>query len=460
MALSIAILTLVSVASVGLTMLLLRPLAPAAYWSLGTPLARVLESEYSRLSWLALAQSLALVIGGGTLLVRLCNPFLRRLEESEGRERAIVSTAADGIITLDPHGTIKSLNQAAERMFARLDGGLLGHAIDEIIETASGVPPLRSLLTSASDSPGGSRKAIGRRGTDRFPLEFSLSCVPLGERVLFTLIVRDTSQHEAAQEQLRTQMLKLQEVKEILEAKAAELAKTNRELDDFTYVASHDLKEPLRGISAYCHILLEDYVDRLDADGQRRLAALVDLCGRLSRLIDDLLNYSRIGRGQREHRGIELQEVVSDVIQTLGPLIDQRQAVVQVDGPLPSLQADPLWVGEVFRNLVTNALKFNDSPLPRVEIGCDGSGTLYVRDNGIGIEPRHHEEIFAMFRRLHSRRRYDGTGAGLSIVRKIVEQHGGSIWLESQPGAGSTFYFTLGPGYDRVSQELTAGIAG
>ncbi len=459
MALSIAILTLVSIASVCLTMLMLRPLAPAAYWS-GTPLGSMLESEYSRLSWLALVQALALVIAGGTLLVRLCNPFLRRLEESEGRVRAILSTAGDGIITLDERGTITSVNQAAERMFARPSTELLGRGIDEIIElpgTSDGV--LRRFLSPLAildNNP----KALGRRGFNRFPLEFSLSRVPLGERTLYTVIVRDTSDHEAAQQQLRSNLFKLQEVKEILEAKAAELAKTNRELDDFTYVASHDLKEPLRGISAYCHILLEDYGDQLDADGQRRLVALESLCARLSQLIDDLLNYSRIGRSQPEHSAIDLNEVVADAIQTLGPLLDQRHAVVLVDGPLPSLQADPLWAGEVFRNLVTNALKFNDSPRPRVEIGCSYSGALYVRDNGIGIEPRHHEAIFTMFRRLHSRRKYDGTGAGLSIVRKIVEQHGGRVWVESESGKGSTFYFTLGPGCERVSQELAAGIAG
>jgi PAS domain S-box-containing protein len=460
MALSIAILTLVSIASVWLTMLLLRPLAPAAYWS-GTPLGSMLENEYSRLSWLALVQALALVIAGGTLLVRLCNPFLRRLEESEGRVRAILSTAGDGIITLDEPGTITSLNRAAERMFARPAAELLGRGIDEIIELPCETEGARRpLLWPRAILENSNPKALGRRGADHFPLEFSLSRVPLGERMLYTVIVRDTSDHEMAQQQLRTHLIKLQEVKEILEAKAAELAKTNRELDDFTYVASHDLKEPLRGISAYCHILLEDYGGQLDADGQRRLVALESLCGRLSQLIDDLLNYSRIGRSQPEHSAIDLNDVVADVIQTLGPLLEERHAVVLIDDPLPSLQADPLWAGEVFRNLVTNALKFNDSPRPRVEIGCSDSGTLFVRDNGIGIEPRHHEAIFTMFRRLHSRRKYDGTGAGLSIVRKIIEQHGGRVWLESEPGSGSTFYFTLGPGCESVSQELAAGALG
>ena len=139
--------------------------------------------------------------------------------------------------------------------------------------------------------------ATGRRGNGvQFPLEFSLARVPLGERSIFTVIVRDTTEREAAGQLMRTQMFKLQEVKEILEAKAAELAETNRELDDFTYIASHDLKEPLRGISAYCQILLEDYGERLDADGQRRLQALVGLCQRLGRLIDDLLTYSQIRR--------------------------------------------------------------------------------------------------------------------------------------------------------------------
>lgn len=422
----------------------------------------VSPETWRRRAVLALVESLALVIAGGTLLVRVCNPFIRRLEESDARIRAIVCTAGDGIVTIDERGTINSFNRAAERMFRVPEAEAIGRSIDEFIELPLGASFQTEQLAGGDPARGNpDARGVGRRldGT-RFPLEFSLARVPLGERSIYTVIVRDTTEREAAQQQMRTQMLKLQEVKEILEAKAAQLAETNRELDDFTYIASHDLKEPLRGISAYCQILLEDYGERLDADGQRRLQALVGLCQRLGRLIDDLLTYSQIRRTQPDATVWDLHEIVADVLATLGPVIDQRGAAVSVIGRLPKLPADGVWLGEVFRNLIANAMKFNDSPRPTVEIGCLDAATIYVRDNGIGINACHHEAIFTMFRRLHSRRKYEGTGAGLTFVRKIVEAHGGRIWVESQPGCGATFYFTLATEAHHVLQESAGCLAG
>src|SRR5262249_30620961 len=151
----------------------------------------------------------------------------------------------------------------------------------------------------------------------------------------------------------------------------------------------------------------------LDADGARRLSALVGLCQRLGQLIDDLLRYSRLGRAQPDIVSTDLSAVVSDVLQTLGPTIDERGAAAGVVSQLPTAVADRVGVGEVFRNLISNALKFNESSRPVVEIGCVGGATFFVRDNGIGIPECHHEAIFAMFRRLHSRSKYEGTGAGL-----------------------------------------------
>jgi light-regulated signal transduction histidine kinase (bacteriophytochrome) len=254
----------------------------------------------------------------------------------------------------------------------------------------------------------------------------------------------------------------LQETKRRLEAHTAELTKINRELDDFTYIASHDLKEPLRGISSYCQILLEDYQDRLDDDGRRRLQSLVSLCARLGQLIDDLLTYSRIGRTPLAAEPIRLDKIASDAVETLQAEIERRGAVVELAGDMPTAMADPTMIGEVLRNLISNGLKFNESPRPHVEIGClpDEPCTIYVRDNGIGIPAEHHEEIFAMFRRLHSRRKYDGTGAGLTIVRKIVESFGGRIWLESVPELGTTFFISLRPGVECEQQELATCAVG
>jgi light-regulated signal transduction histidine kinase (bacteriophytochrome) len=263
---------------------------------------------------------------------------------------------------------------------------------------------------------------------------------------------------EESETRLRAQMAALEAVNASFEAKTVELAKINRELDEFTCIASHDLQEPLLGISSYCRILLEDYSEKLDEDGRRRLEALVGLCERLSRLIRDLLTYSQIGRTQPDGGLADLNEVVRDVLETLGPAVDQRGGAVRGVDPLPTVVAARVWIGAVFRNLVANGLKFNESRQPLVEIGSVAGepATLYVRDNGIGIPDHHHETIFAMFRRLHSRSKYEGTGAGLTFVRKIVDAHGGRVWLESRPGAGSTFYFTLGPHKPHGSQRRMA----
>ena len=239
-----------------------------------------------------------------------------------------------------------------------------------------------------------------------------------------------------------------------LRARAEELQRLKHDLDDFTYIASHDLQEPLRGIRACCEMLLEDYGGKLDQPGRRRLAKLVGLCGRLENLIADLLTYCRVGGVQPAQTSIDLEEVVGEVLETLGPMIQQQNAAVCVEGRLPEVTGDAMLIGLVLTNLISNGLKFNDNPQPRLEIGAlpTKPPALYVRDNGIGIPREHHEAIFGIFRRLHSRAKYEGTGVGLTIVRKIVQSHGGRIWVESEPGAGSTFFFTLAP-----SQEQPVG---
>jgi signal transduction histidine kinase len=294
---------------------------------------------------------------------------------------------------------------------------------------AVGITALHLLSGSESPTPALSRLWLALGNTAVFV--FAGACLLL--RISQPLLRR----LEASERQLR-------DLVETLEARATDLTRANQELDEFTYVASHDLKEPLRGIRAYCGILLEEYQDRLDDNGRRMMGSLVGLCDRLSRLIDDLLTYCRVGLPP-EASDVDLNEVLDEVLVTLGPAIDARGGMVRRSGRLPMVRADVTRVGTVLQNLIANGLKFNESRPPVVEIGsCDAqTPTIVVRDNGIGIELRHHDAIFAMFRRLHARNKYEGTGAGLSIARKIVEQHGGRMWLESQPGQGSAFYFTL-----------------
>jgi chemotaxis family two-component system sensor kinase Cph1 len=217
--------------------------------------------------------------------------------------------------------------------------------------------------------------------------------------------------------------------------------------DDFAFVVSHDLKQPIQGIRAYCELLLDDYHDALDAEGRRRLNVLIRLCDRLAGSISGLLQYYRAGKVPPARDEVDLGTLAAEVVETFRPVIESRRASVEMVDPLPVVQCDASLVAAVLGNLISNGLKFNQSDEPRVEIGCLAGDppVIWVRDNGIGIAEQDREEVFVIFRRLHSRQDYEGTGAGLTIVRKIVEAHGGRIWLESEPGRGTTFFFTLGP---------------
>jgi len=229
-----------------------------------------------------------------------------------------------------------------------------------------------------------------------------------------------------------------------------ELQRSNEELDSFAYIASHDLKEPLRGIHNYANFLMEDYAEALEGDGIAKLETLVRLTQRMEDLINSLLHFSRLGRAELMRQSVNLDEVVQQVIATLTIARPQSEVEFRVPQPLPRMECDRAQINELFTNLISNAIKYNDKPEKWVEIGVlageqtEGNPTFYVRDNGIGIRPEHQEKIFQIFRRLHGRDEFDGgAGAGLTIARKIIERHDGRIWVESTPTQGTTFYFTL-----------------
>ncbi len=238
----------------------------------------------------------------------------------------------------------------------------------------------------------------------------------------------------------------------------AELERSNDELDSFAYVASHDLKEPLRGIHNYSLFLLEDYAQQLDADGVQKLQTLVRLSQRMEGLIEGLLQLSRVGRQDLSLTEVDINELVDEVLDLLQPRLEQTHTTIVVEGPLPTILADRIRLQEVFNNLFTNAIKYSDQPTKTVVVGLARPDIIlpipnlssadyhvfYVQDFGIGIDPKHHENIFKLFKRLHAQEKYGGgTGAGLAIAKKMVEKHGGRLWVESSLGHGATFYFAL-----------------
>lgn len=251
-----------------------------------------------------------------------------------------------------------------------------------------------------------------------------------------------------------------------LAEQARALARSNTELEDFAYIASHDLKEPLRGIRNYADFFIEDHGAQVGNEGLQQLQTIVRLTKRLEDLIETLLHYSRVGRVDLAMVETDLQDIMVQVLDSLQISLQEAGVEVRFPKPLPTIVCDQARVAEIFRNLVTNAMKYNDKEEKWIEIGfhanegetaaTNGHGSpspqrkpivFYVRDNGIGIPEKHRDSVFRIFRRLHGRDKYGGgTGAGLTVVKKVVERHEGKIWLESEVGEGTTFYFTLQQG--------------
>ncbi|RIH88070.1 Phytochrome-like protein cph1 [Calidithermus terrae] len=238
-----------------------------------------------------------------------------------------------------------------------------------------------------------------------------------------------------------------------LRERTAELERSNRELEQFAYVASHDLQEPLRMVSSYTQLLARRYRGQLDEKADQYIDFAVDGANRMQKLIQDLLSYSRVGTKGREPQPTDAGEVMQEVLRDLEVALRESGARLEV-GELPRLQADRSQLAQVFQNLLVNALKFRRPGVtPYIRVCAQPEGAMWkfsVSDNGIGVEPQYHERIFVIFQRLHSKEEYPGTGIGLAICKKIVERHGGRMWLESSPETGSTFYFTWPAAEERV----------
>jgi light-regulated signal transduction histidine kinase (bacteriophytochrome) len=238
-----------------------------------------------------------------------------------------------------------------------------------------------------------------------------------------------------------------------LEDKAKELARSNAELEQFAYVASHDLQEPLRMVSSYMQLLEQRYAGKLGTEADEFIGFAVDGANRMRGLVEALLTYSRLSSRGDPFAPIDSAAAAKRALVTLRSAVEEAGALVTV-GPLPPVTADAGQITQLFQCLIGNAIKFRRLDLPRIRISAvrkDDEWQFAVQDNGIGIEREYYEKIFVMFQRLHGRSQYGGTGIGLAICKKIVERHDGRIWVESEPGKGSTFYFTLPVVEDELS---------
>ena len=244
---------------------------------------------------------------------------------------------------------------------------------------------------------------------------------------------------------LRDSLSELKRTKGELEQRSQDLARSNVDLQQFAYAASHDLKEPLRGVEGFTKLLARRYKGRLDADADEFIQFILEGVQRMQTLIKDLLAYSQIGTQGMHLQPMESESAVAQALSNLKTAIDEKGAVITY-GALPQVTADPSQLGRLFQNLIGNAIKFRGEEAPKVHVSAERNGgywTFSIRDNGIGIDRSSADRIFVIFQRLHTREEYEGTGIGLAICKRIVERHGGSIWVDSEPGKGSIFYFTI-----------------
>lgn len=346
----------------------------------------------------------------------------------------IVATIQEPLVVLDADERVVSANRIFYQIFQVTEEETLGQAFFELNEKQWDIPVLRQLL--AVDLP-------KMRKVEAFELQHDFPGISSRTVLIRARLIE--GKFDRSNLTLLT-FLNITERKR-LEAEQSrmihELQSANEELNNFAYVISHDLKAPLRAIGSLADWIVTDQQDRLDADGKEHLRLLIQRVRRMNALIDGVLRYSRIGRLHEAVVAIDLNELVHEVIDLLAP---PDHIDVTVAPGLPSIRAEKTAIQQVLQNLIANAIRYLDKPQGRIEIDCasqDDSWRISVADNGPGIEARHFDRIFQLFQTLNPRDRVESTGVGLAIVKKIVEQFGGQVGIESAPGQGSTFFFTL-----------------
>ncbi|MGB9458930.1 MAG: ATP-binding protein [Bryobacteraceae bacterium] len=368
------------------------------------------------------------------------------LQKAEQRFRSLLEAAPEAMVVCRPDGEIVMVNSQAEVLFGCGRGKLISQNIRTLVPGWSFEfrPVWDEDYTHIKTQP--AERAVelhALRNGVAFPVEISLSPLQIEEGTVITTAIRDITERKKAEEQIRQLNARLEE--RVLE-RTEELMRSNEELQQFAYIASHDLQEPLRTVSVYAQLLAKRYQGRVGDDADQFIDFIVGSAERMEKLIHDLLDFSRVdARGADFFTKTDCNTALDDAVRNLQSLIEESGAVITPE-PLPCVTGDPVQVTRLFQNLLVNSIKYRSEDIPRIHVAAqtgDGEILFSVSDNGIGIEPQYAEKIFGIFRCLQPRDRSSGSGMGLAICRKIVTRHGGRIWVESNLGSGATFYFTL-----------------
>jgi PAS domain S-box-containing protein len=372
-------------------------------------------------------------------------------KKAEEKFRNLLEAAPDPIVIVNEAGLIQLVNAQTVKMFGYTRDEMVNQKVCMLMPM---LMPLRleviELIKSTEHQTGSpsqisiKEELMGTRKTGEiFPVEVCLSPLVTEEGLSLSAAIRDISEKKLMEKTIREANITLERK---VQQRTAELERKNKELEQFAYVASHDLQEPLQTTSGFVQLLRKQYHSRLDPTADQYIDYVVQASGRMKTLIKDLLDYSRIGRGNESHQ-VDCAVIVQEVLADLHNVIVENGVTIKT-APLPLLyNAYPTELKSLFQNLVSNSIKFRKpgiTPVLHIEAKqANGFWLFSVKDNGIGIEDQYLERIFVIFQRLHNRSTYDGSGIGLAHCKKIAELHGGKIWVQSEPGVGSTFYFTI-----------------
>ena len=373
-----------------------------------------------------------------TRLLRHQTEVVRKAEQ---KFRSLLEAAPDAMIISSAEGEISLVNSQAEVMFGYSREELIGRNIRRLVEDWSDQRPSSQQELWAR-----------RKNRNQFPVEISLSPLQTEEGLLLTSAIRDITERKRADAAIRElnntlEQRVMERTRELMRSNEA-LRRSNDDLNQFAYAASHDLQEPLRMVALYSQIIQKRYAEKLDSEAQQLFGFVLGGARRMEMLLKDLLAYSQTGSSSEgPAEPVDCEKAIQKVMLNLQATIEQNGASVTWDA-LPTLHAHEIRLVQLLQNLIGNAVKYRSEEQPRIHVSVERRAEDWlfsVKDNGIGIEPEYAQQVFGIFKRLHGQS-YEGTGIGLAICQRIVERYGGRIWVESKPGAGSVFCFTIPPG--------------